>query len=389
VAQPAALPSELTFTVQPLSNGYPALVDSNFTAAIASSEAGGDSTQSFFDALNRTSDFWTLVANKTITFAPGVDPHGRPVIMAGSGNVELRAEVVPAATDSSVDAVLTITTRNTTTMVAQMVSFGLVASSTIQPEDVETLAPAIYESVQALLTGLAGQLAGESQVESPEIDASRVVGAVVADVSSMAIRAAGNTLLHIDWMAVQWSAEIVSSLSFLSVLVAIPLIIEFTGHTMAHSLIVQNLTDADFTCTPTLEAGQYSVKPSSSTVPAKSTQADPLDSSQSDTFSYAVAMQTGSTEFGSIGFVVDLASAGGDKAQLLVSIPWSGGNTIWAGSSAGSADDAWAAHSLPASRSMTTSATFGSYKVTLSINALSGETYGSYFYCSTAVIEPA
>ncbi len=389
MTQPGALPSELTFTVQPLSNGYPAFVDSSFTAAIASSEAGGDSTQSFFDALNRTSDFWTLVANKTITFAPGIDRQGRPVIMASSGNVELRAEVVPAATDPSLDAVLTITTRNTTTKVSQMVSFGLVASSTIRPADVEALAPAIYESVQALLAGLAGQLAAESEVESPEIDASKVVGAVVADVSSIAIRAAGNTLLHIDWMAVQWSAEVVASLSVLSVLVAIPLIIEFTGHTMAHSLIVQNLTDADFTCTPTLEAGQYSVKPSSSTVPAKSTQADPLDPSQNDTFSYGVAMQTGSTEFGSIGLVVDLASAGGDKAQLLVSIPWSGGNTIWAGPSAGSADDAWAAHSLPASKSMMTSATFGPYKITLSINALSGETYGSYFYCSTAVVEPA
>jgi hypothetical protein len=389
VAQPRALPSELTFTVQPLSHGYPALVDSNFTAAIASSETGGDSTQSYFDALNRTADFWTLVANKTITFAPGVDPQGRPVLMASSGNVELRAEVVPAANNPSLDAFLTIATRNTTTKVSQMVSFGLVASSPIQRTDVETLAPAIYESVQAVLTGLASELAARSQVEGPEIDASAVTAKVLADVTAIGIRAAGNTLLHIDWMAVEWSAQVVGSLAGLSVLIAIPLVIEFMGHTMFHSLTVQNLTDVEFTCTPTLEAGQYSVKPSSTTVPAKATQPDPLEPSQSDTLSYWLGMQTGSTEFGSIGFVVDLASAGGDKAQLLVSIPWAGDNTIWAGPPAGSADEAWAAHSLPPSTGMTTSVTFGSYKLALSINALSGETYHSYFYCSTAVIEPA
>jgi hypothetical protein len=389
VTQPRALPSELTFTVQPLSHGYPALVDSHFTAAIASSEAGGDSTQSYFDALNRTADFWMLVASETITFAPGVDLQGRPVLMASSGNVELRAEVVPAATDPSVDAVLTIATKNTSTDVSQMVSFGLVASSPIQPTDVETLAPAIYESVQAVLTGLASELAAQGQVEGPEIDASAVTAKVLADVTAIVIRAVGNTLLHIDWMAVEWSAQVVGSLAGLSVLVAIPLVIEFMGHTMFHSLIVQNLTDVEFTCTPTLEAGQYSVKPSSTTVPAKSTQPDPLDPSQSNTLSYWLGMQTSSTEFGSIGFVVDLASAGGDKAQLLVSIPWSGGNTLWAGPPAGSADEAWAAHSLPPCTGTTTSVKFGSYKVALSINALSGKTYDSYFYCSTAVIKPA
>jgi hypothetical protein len=386
--QPGAAPSELTFTVQPLGNGYPAVVDSNFTAAIASSVAGGDTTQSYFDAMNRTADFWTLVANETITFAPGLDPQRRPVLMASSGNVQLRAEVVPA-TDPSVTAVLTITTRNMTTNVSQVVSFGLVASSPIQPADVETLAPAIYESVQAVLTGLARELAAQSQVEGPEIDASAVTAKVLADVSAIAIRAVGNTLLHIDWMAVGWSAQVVGSMAGLSVLVAIPLIIEFTGHTMFHSLIVQNMTDADFTCTAALKAGQYSVEPSSSTVPARSTRADPLDPSRNVTLSYGLGMQTASSEFGRIGFVIGLASAGNDKAQLVVSIPWAGANTIWAGPSARSDDDAWAEHSLSPSTSTTTSATFGAYKVTLAINKLRGKTYDTYFYCSAAVIEAA
>lgn len=384
-----ALPSELTFTVQPLTTGYPSLVDSNFTTAITSSEAGGDPTQSYFDALNKTSDFWTLVANKTITFAPGVDPQGRPVIMAGSGNVELRAEVVPGGPVPSVDAVLTITTRNTTTGVSQMLSFGLVASSPIEPEDVETLAPGIYESVQALLIGLASQLAAQSQVEGSDIDASKIVGAVVADVSSIAIRAAGNTILHIDWVAVEWSAQIVGSLAALSVLVAIPLIIDFMGHPMSHSLIVQNLTDSDFTCRPTLEAGQYSIEPSVTTVPARSVQPSPHGPSQTDTWSYGIAIQTSSSEFGNLGLVLDLVSAGGDEARLLVGIPWAGNNVLWAGAPDGSPDDTWRRHFEIPSTTTATSTTFGSYKVTLSINKLSGKTDDAYFYCSTAVIETA
>lgn len=34
-------------------------------------------------------------------------------------------------------------------------------------------------------------------------------------------------------------------------------------------------------------------------------------------------------------------------------------------------------------------ATFGGYSVTLSLSKLSGKTYDSYYYCSTAIIEPA
>jgi hypothetical protein len=74
---------------------------------------------------------------------------------------------------------------------------------------------------------------------------------------------------------------------------------------------------------------------------------------------------------------------------LVVSIPWAGDNTIWVGPSAPSADDAWAQRSSSPSTSTTTSATFGAYKITLSINKLHGKTYDTYFYCSAAVIEPA
>ncbi|MFP2904153.1 hypothetical protein ACLESD_03580 [Pyxidicoccus sp. 3LFB2] len=388
MTQPNTLPSELTLTVKPLGDGYATLVDSFFTSAITASEAGGDATQAYFDALNQTADFWTFVAETPNAFSPGTDPEGRPVIMASSGNVDMRAGVV-ASSDPTLAGVLAINTRNTTTSVSQTIIFGLTTDATLGADGLALLTPAIYESVEAVIGGLAQALADSARVEGADIDPSTVTAKVLADVSSMAIRAAGNTLLHIDWLAVTWSAEIVAKLAGLSVLVAIPLIIEFAGHAMSHSLVIQNLTDAQLTCSTTLLHGSFAVQPSSSLVPAETAQLDPLDPSQTALVAFAQSLQTASSEFGRIGFVTDIAAGNGDTAQLVVSIPWAGGNTIWAGPSAGSADAAWSAHADPPSTTTSTSATFGAYTITLSINQLSGKVYGAYFYCSTAVIAPA
>jgi hypothetical protein len=73
---------------------------------------------------------------------------------------------------------------------------------------------------------------------------------------------------------------------------------------------------------------------------------------------------------------------------MVTAIPWAGDNAIWVGQSDLSADSLYAQRSVPNGQ-LVQSATFGSYKVTQSINRLSGKTDGDYFYCSMVLVEPA
>ena len=94
------------------------------------------------------------------------------------------------------------------------------------------------------------------------------------------------------------------------------------------------------------------------------------------------------TDYGAIGYVLQLHPADGSPAAtLVVNVPWAGDNAIWAGTAA-DPDQAYEQHAAPTGQ-LTTKATFGGYTVTLSLNKLSGKTYDSYYYCSTAIIEPA
>jgi hypothetical protein len=95
-----------------------------------------------------------------------------------------------------------------------------------------------------------------------------------------------------------------------------------------------------------------------------------------------------SSNLGSIGYTLTLTpSDGGQVASLVVAIPWAGDNTIWVGQGESDPERTYHAHS-GVNGQVSQVATFGNYKVTLTINKLSGKTEDSYFYASMVVLEP-
>jgi hypothetical protein len=396
----------LKLGVESLTTGYRELVDSGFQTAIDSTKAGGDAVEAYFAAENSTADFWGLVAAKNIGFAPGTDKEGRPVVMASSGNVELRVQALPKTSASSAGShaagaatgvgTLTIETRNTTTSVTRVMSGVVVvvenpSSVSIDADVFNQLVPALYEGVEQLLQALAATIAQASQVENPDVDADSLTASVITFASESAIKlSAGLVKAGLHFVAVSWAGW-AAELAGISALVAIPLIIEFLGHQMYHSLIVQNLTDTDLSWSATSIHGDSTVQPAGTTIGAMSTQPDPLGSGSMVTYSSSLNLQyVNDTRWSSIGYVVGLQpSGGGAGAQLLVSIPWAGTNTIWTGSASGSGEAAWEAHASQGDGALTSVATLDDFSVTLSLNKSKGETDGTYFYCSTAVVEPA
>jgi hypothetical protein len=188
----------------------------------------------------------------------------------------------------------------------------------------------------------------------------------------------------IDWSAVSFAV------AGLLPLAALPMVFEFLGHQMYHSVVVQNLTGLDFEWSIAYQhSGSVAVQPASS-IPAQQTSFDPVRQAQT-TLSYQGNFQfINSSDLGSIGYVLALTpSDGGTAANIVVSIPWGSDNAIWVGPSSSSPQDLYHEHSA-ANGQLSQSASFGDYDVTVSINALSGKTANdTYFYCSTVVIEPS
>jgi hypothetical protein len=155
--------------------------------------AGGTRTQSYFDAVAATADFWSLLAAGTITFSPGTDPQGRPVLMASSGNVELRVQGVytgpPGGGSGGHDdhpafVVVTVIAHNTTTSVSSWLA--VVARFATMPvylpitSDLfaKLLSP-LYSNTKTLLGSMADKLRDACSVETPEVDAEAVIGEVL------------------------------------------------------------------------------------------------------------------------------------------------------------------------------------------------------------------
>lgn len=391
-------PTTVTFSLEPRADGYPALVDDALRVALAGAAAGGDKTQAYFDALNATSDFWGLVAAKTITFAPGVSPSGAPVLMASSGNVELR---VAGAYTGPPDGVgpdgnpvvgtLTITTHNTTTSASKALAVGVRLASMpvylkLSGDLFAKLLIPTYQNAKTLLGALADKISKASRVEAPEIDPLAEADDVLVEQEGV-LEEVGEE--GIDLLAIEWGS-VALDVAGMAPLMAIPMIVEFLGHDMQHSLIVQNMTAQTFTLDLDLLHGKQACSPASTTLPALSTQTDPLNPKATVTYSYDAYYQLiNSTNLGSIGHVLTLTPGDSSpKARLVTSIPWAGDNAIWLGQSDLSGSALYDQHSAPNGQ-LVQSAVFGSYRVTQSLNRLSGKTDGDYFYCSMVLVEPA
>jgi hypothetical protein len=388
----------ITFTTEPDTAGFPAVVNAAFRDAVGKAKLGGDSTQQYFDALNQTSDFWGDLATGKITFAPGLDPHGKPVYMASNGNVEMRikAEYTGGSEPGTVVGSASVATNNTTTAVSMWTALA-VRLATMPPylkfsgDIFAKLLIPVYKNSAQLLTKLATRIQEATRTETPSIDALYEAEEVTEAQSGVLEEVGAEVGTEgVEFMSIEWGA-IALDIAGMAPLMALPMIFEMLGHAMTHALIVQNVTGIDFTWSQSIVHGTSAMKPADGKdqdkLPALKQDSDD-DGGQVTLSSSATFQVINTTDYGSVGYVLQLRpSDGSPAATLVVNVPWAGQNAIWTGT----ADDpqtAFEQHGQPNGK-LSTSATFGSYTVTLSLNKLSGKTYDSYYYCSTAVIEPA
>jgi hypothetical protein len=409
----------LSLQMTPLTNGgYPNVANSSFTNAITSAKKGGSNTFNFFNATNETSDFWGWMAShdgsETNPFVPGTDNEGNPIMMASNGNISMRmgafyhdglstALVAGAADDAPppVTGIGTIQTGNTTNSTSRNLSFaltiaGIPAGLVITKALFGDLLAPIYANMKTFVTKMAKKFQSETEVEGPTIDAAEESVEPLEETSSE-IEEVGGDLAEegVAYLAVDWSSALLEAAG-LGAIVAIPLIVSALGHQMTNSLSVINQTTLDFEWGISHQAsGELSVVPSSNdstqstTIPQMEVIVDMWGDTSSDPVAYEADFQfINSSDYGSIGYVMSFTpSDGGTPAQMVVSIPWAGENSVWVGESSQNPSDTYNTYS-DANGLETVTYNFDNFAVTVSITALQGETNGQYFYGVLAVIEP-
>jgi hypothetical protein len=246
----------------------------------------------------------------------------------------------------------------------------------------------IYNNTGRALTKLANVLEQATQVEDPAIDTLKASNKLLEEESEVIDNVETVGAEGIEWMSIEWSS-VALDFAGLAPLMALPMIAEFLGHKMAHSLIVQNLTNTDFTWSLTNINGSTAMKPGDTKISQLKVETGESTDGKDVTLSYQAAFQfINSNDYGSIGYVMQLNPAdGGQVANLVIDVPWGGKNIIWLGTSADSPQTIYDAHTQTADGQLSKTGTFGNYKVTLSLNKITGKTYDSYYYCSTAIIE--
>ena len=386
----------LRLAVQPMDPGYPAIVDTAFTSAVTKTKVGGPGTQGYFDSLNQTADFWMLFATEKITLAPAVDAQGRQVMITSSGNVGLRVQAVPQKNSAKPNqvGVLTVTTRETSgTGVSHRMTAGIVVEnnpSTLVIDDkvFNQLLPALYVSTNTALKALAVAFAVDSRVESPDVDAESLASTALFAASGKAIGlVAALVEFGLEFTAVTWGQMIGEGLG-VGALMAIPAIIEFLGHTMTHSVVIDNLSPSAVTWTLATVYGESTVTQPVVPIPGQRTLADPLHpSTELKLSSQLHLLHMNWTRETYIGYVLSLTPDGGKTVQVMVNIPIVGDNVIWVGPSTASPNRVWMDHHN-GPQLLSTSTTIDGLTVTVSLNKLSGTVDDAYFYCSSIVIAP-
>lgn len=386
----------ITFSLEPMTDGYPVVVDTAFLAAVAKAITGGGETQAYFDAVNATADFWGLLARKAITFAPGQDPQGRPVMMASSGNVELRIQGVFTGDQPTGEhppfGIVTIDTRNTTSDAAagMAVAARLATMPGFLPLTADLfkkLVVPLYENMKTFVSNTASALSEATSVEGGSIDALSASKEILEDQSLVIEDVEDLVDEGIDYLALEWGA-IGLDVAGLAPLMAIPMLVEFLGHEMSHSLIVQNMSDVDFTFELTQIWGRPTFEPGVDKLPKLETVSDPLAPGKNVKHSYSANYHfVNTTNLGPIGYVLTLQPSDNSPAtRLLVWIPWAGDNAIWVGPADGSIRALWDKQSTPNGKLVVTTES-GGRRITLSLSALRDKTEGAFFYCSMALIE--
>lgn len=387
----------LRLAVQPMDSGYPAIVDTAFTSAVAKTKLGGPGTQEYFNSLNQTADFWMLFAEEKITLAPAVDPLGRQVMITSNGNVELRVQAVPQKNVAKPDqvGVLTVTTREKSgTGISHFMTASIVVEnnpSTLVIDDAafNQLLPALYVSATTALTALAVAFAVNSRVESPDVDAESLTSTALFAASAKVIGLAAALIEYgLEFTAVTWGQMIGEGLG-VGALMAIPAIIEFLGHTMTHSVVIENLSPSAVSWTLTTIYGESTITQPALPIPGQRTLPDPLHASTDLHLSSQLhLLHMNWTRETYIAYVLTLTpEQSGKTVQILVNIPIVGDNVIWTGTTSATPNRVWMDHHN-GPQVLTTSTVVDGLTVTISLNKLSGTVDDAYFYCSSIVIAP-
>jgi len=412
----------ISIKLTPITSGStpPNMLDDNLLKAINAAKAGGDATQNYFDSANQTADYWNWFTNTNASgenpWADGVDPDGNPIQMSSNGNLDLRmgafyrapadgseghtAEHLAAADEPPVVGLATIQTHNTTSAISSDISFALSLAG-IPPGIIlskalfQDLLKPVYSNLKLAVNKLAAKFKSSAEVEDPAIDpeeeAEEPLGEADAEVGDI-----GGELAEqgAEYLTVEWGS-VIGEAAGLGVLAAIPLIVGFLGHKMVNSLLIQNLTDTDFTwAILNQEHGSASVLPDpkeNNIIPKMDYNVDSWGDKTTVKVTYQAQMQfINSTDYSAIGYVLGLTPADGNPTLTsLVSIPWAGDNIIWTGQTNLSPDEVWQQHGQIPDGQLSVTATGGAYKTTLSINKLHGETEGAYFYGALLVIDKA
>ena len=110
--------------------------------------------------------------------------------------------------------------------------------------------------------------------------------------------------LGLDFTAVSWG-EVLAECLGLGALMAIPAIVEFLGHTMRHSLVVENLTAGSLTWSVEVLHGDPAVTLPTTAVPARRTGPDPLDPTKTlDLAPELHLLVVNTTRITSVGYVL-------------------------------------------------------------------------------------
>lgn len=387
----------------------PNICDDKFLAAISDAKAGGAATQAYFDSTNQTADYWNwltdTLGNKEDPWAPGTDPQGNPIQMSSSGNLDVRmgafyreptASADGAAGDGPpIHGIATIQTHNTTTAVSSDISFGLSLAG-IPPGIIISkalfgdLIKPVYANLKTAVNGMAQKFKQSAEVEEPDIDPQSESEDPLDDASSDLEPVEGQLAEDgAEYLAIDWGSVALEA-GGMGALMAIPLIVGFLGHKMVNSVIVNNLTDHDFTWAVTNQFfGKSSVMPDPKTankIPKMDYNVDSWGDKTTVKVAYEAQFQfINTTDLGDIGWLITLTPDDGSTAtDVMTYVPWAGDNILGVGA-AGSI-------SVPPMQpdgQLTKTTTVGNFKTTIAINALHGETDGAYFYGVIVTIEPA
>lgn len=389
----------ITLALGAITPGWPMVADDALSAAIANAIQGGNPTTTYFNDLNNLSLFWAQLAAGLITLTPGISPQGDPILMASSGNIDFRAEVVYAGGEFTVPldgpapviGTLSLSLGVTGLQLTQMAAMTLAVTSlppgtTIDQTLFIQLLPSIYTLIGDALLGMASSIAEQCQLVNPSIDPAGIAASVIAIASSKTILLVGaiSSKLLIKFMQISFKG-VLANFTVFGALAAVPLLLKALGHAMTNSVLVYNLTSGPLAVNiQKLAHGRQSLQLDATTLPGIQVLLNPLGDGDDYPVAYSVnCQQTNSNDFSAIGLVLNCGAA-----SSVISIPWAGTNSLWIGPYSADADALWNAHSS-GNNHLNMSTTVDSVRYTAALNALSGKTDGSYFYCVLIVAQPA